>query len=879
MDQKIALLSLFHFLGQGQPVISDDEMRLLRVFLSHFLEEIMSEEDYWMIVNELENEGYITNNSKKSTWNIGREGSALAQSLGLVLLGETDYERLQRIVENYKQDPKGYPKKVNERLQRIQEEEKSSVAVADQSQIRAVGWKIKITHKYSELYVSHFKLHNKIMRNEEALDKELNDAMKGFMRTHKSPIIKSRDGNVLLLTTWCKVEKISLFNQELRPSHADTVKPKDVPYWNTQIVSMVIESRLQELGYTSVKQGRSFINYTDPQRANTDNMGCFIECDRLNIDYTELSDNHVFVWVESAVSPSKRVLDFLQESERDMTDEVELLDSLEGAKLRTLPYGFETTLKRIVPEVNIETDKVATTKFSFAEYWEKNYGITLAKKIQPILILEGSYDELHYPAEMVYVDRYSLEKVLGKSPNRKPRVENPEQRFKKVQQLFFDLKNLQNPPIDEYVAVDFSQFTPTLKDLHQIDAIKDVVKIRQPMLEFYGGAYGIDPCDIFTYGPVCGQKNLSVTHLIIPDKQSEKTAMPFIQGLNKAFRTNNFGNIRAGKDLVVIPYSIKDDLQNLETKIRNLGSVDSQNGIALAVIPDSNNKLYYSLKRLFPSRTKVPLQAITLSTYNDILHKHFRGFKQLCLKLLIKTLDEGQTIWTLANTAGLSKEKTLFIGIGFSRYPREGKVSKCAAVLHDAHGDRVSWKVFSTLQERTITKQWFDTLLLRVRDVIEREKPSRILFYRKGQMFPQELTAIEKSYINCSWLGGVRTAFVSLFDVGNYRFYMYDTRRKVYHNIPAGCGIILNEKEAFLSTSNYDARDLKQGTVVPIRLKIEIGNEKIVEILQEYHDLTYLNWLAPVTTAKHPLVITIAERFAELTREGVSAENLFYLDL
>jgi argonaute-like protein implicated in RNA metabolism and viral defense len=108
---------------------------------------------------------------------------------------------------------------------------------------------------------------------------------------------------------------------------------------------------------------------------------------------------------------------------------------------------------------------------------------------------------------------------------------------------------------------------------------------------------------------------------------------------------------------------------------------------------------------------------------------------------------------------------------------------------------------------------------------------------------------------------------------------MYDTRRKAYHNIPAGCGIILNEKEAFLSTSNYDARDLKQGTVVPVRLKIEIGNEKIVEILQEYHDLTYLNWLAPLTTAKHPLVITIAERFAELTREGVSAENLFYLDL
>ena len=89
----------------------------------------------------------------------------------------------------------------------------------------------------------------------------------------------------------------------------------------------------------------------------------------------------------------------------------------------------------------------------------------------------------------------------------------------------------------------------------------------------------------------------------------------------------------------------------------------------------------------------------------------------------------------------------------------------------------------------------------------------------------------------------------------------------------------MNNREAFLSTSNYDERDLKQGTVIPVRLKLEIGDDNIIDILKEYHDLTYLNWLAPETTAKHPLVVRIAERFAELTREGIPTESMFYLDL
>jgi argonaute-like protein implicated in RNA metabolism and viral defense len=115
-------------------------------------------------------------------------------------------------------------------------------------------------------------------------------------------------------------------------------------------------------------------------------------------------------------------------------------------------------------------------------------------------------------------------------------------------------------------------------------------------------------------------------------------------------------------------------------------------------------------------------------------------------------------------------------------------------------------------------------------------------------------------------------------DIGNFRFYLYDQAERKARNLPAGYGIIMNQEEAFLSTSNYDDRELRQGTVIPIQLRREIGDDDILDLLKEYHDLTYLNWPAPTTTGKYPLVVTIAERFAELMRENISAESLLYLD-
>ncbi|HJH27796.1 MAG TPA: hypothetical protein C5S37_13775 [Methanophagales archaeon] len=324
---------------------------------------------------------------------------------------------------------------------------------------------------------------------------------------------------------------------------------------------------------------------------------------------------------------------------------------------------------------------------------------------------------------MMFIDRYSLEKHIGKIKGRAPKYEDPKQRVEKVKNLFYGFKEVNENYLQQYLKIEPQKYCPTIEELWELGAFKNAIRISPPLLEFYRGSISLDPLDVFnpSYGPACGKKNLSLTHLILPNDTTESEISNFIESLQRMYESYKFGSIKKDEYLMVLRYNIDAGVQELENKIRNLDKVESGGSIGIAIIPDDSD-YYYSLKRLFPTKTDIPLQEIRYSNFKQIVSKSFRGSKFLCLKLVIKILKEGEAIWILANSAGLSKEKTLFIGIGFSRYPRVGKISKCAAVLHDSHGDRVSWRVFSTLQERTITKQWFNTLLLRIRDIVEKRK-------------------------------------------------------------------------------------------------------------------------------------------------------------
>lgn len=874
MDQKITLLAGFCAVStEGK--VSPDIVRDFRDILSLFSGEIIAEDEYLETIGELRDEKYIQESAGLVT--ITREGWALSESVFGRLVGQTNFENFHRMLADYKKEPKAYLNKISVNIKSLQSRHENKAKDESLSQCQAVGIVLGIEHKVDSLFLHRIKINSNLLRDDDALTKEINTSTHRFSKNTGFPIIATRrDPSELELISLVPVKNFRLFSEEIEIRDIRGIGRDRVYEWNKTVTAVYLEHALQSFGYIrSQWPGRNFVKFADYKLVDT-NVGCIRECPALETDIEEMTNGDVFVWLQSYVSPSKRLVDFIKESSSQYTSE-ELSDALGNLKLRSIPSGSELQVKSILLGKDMTQEHIPGMGLSYIQFWKEMYGVELGEKIQPIVIVEGKGTDYHYPAEMIFVDRYSLEKYQKKSIERQTRAESPKQRADKSKEFFRLLKKYQNPSWAQSVQIQPKECNPTLAYLQNGGAIERALRIHQPMLEFRSGAVSLDPSNIFKseYGAKCGQRAISLSHFFAPTSVPDNQIDTFLNGLQRTFSFAGFGRITKSPKVVITKFN-ENDKTDLENNIRTLDRLGNvSNHLGMIVIPDGHPELYFTAKRLVPSRIGVPIQAVQLSSFIEAQDDRFRGFRLLSLKILIKSLRRGEAIWTLSDNAGLLTERTLYVGIGYSAFPREGRVSKCAAVLHDSRGNKVSWKVFATVQTRTINKQWFDTLLHHIREVVESEKPERLMFYRTGTMFPVELDAINSSLIGCAWLKPIETCFVSILDAGNHRFFLSESHK----NLPAGYSVLLNAREGLISSSNYDDRELRQGTIIPVRLRLEFGNESILNVLKEYHDLTYLNWPAPYTTAKHPLLITIAERFAELTRENVSAENMFYLDL
>ena len=65
---------------------------------------------------------------------------------------------------------------------------------------------------------------------------------------------------------------------------------------------------------------------------------------------------------------------------------------------------------------------------------------------------------------------------------------------------------------------------------------------------------------------------------------------------------------------------------------------------------------------MFPVKTGTRLQIVKMSSFDKIISSNFTGMK-LTLNIFIKALKTNEAVWTLATSAGLSKEKSLLLGL------------------------------------------------------------------------------------------------------------------------------------------------------------------------------------------------------------------------
>lgn len=355
MDQKLSVLTSLYFHQFNNIQLTEEVVQDTKALLSLFVEEIISDEEYAQILDLLLEEKQLEKKGDK--WQVSRIGEALVNSINEKLLGQANVERLAEIIQSYAKNKREYLRNVNKQLNTLHERREQKVKDADAHLIRAVGILVSLNYKQEHLIENCFDLPPHMLRQEETLTSEINFAAKRLTQRTGLPIVTQRVENGFKFITFTELNSATLFGQELAPNLYIRVHRNEIKSWNNSVVSTHIEQCLQPLGYIrSSRLGRTYTNYQKAERVET-NVGILSESPSFKVDYTQLNDDQVFLWLDSYVSPSMRVLDFLEDNSAiDNTNQASTL--LQGLKLRVLPSGQEVEIQQVLSSRDLSTEQI-----------------------------------------------------------------------------------------------------------------------------------------------------------------------------------------------------------------------------------------------------------------------------------------------------------------------------------------------------------------------------------------------------------------------------------------------------------------------------------------------------------------------------------------
>jgi len=204
MDQKIALLAGFCAVADGGEVTSET-VRDLRDVLSLFAGEVVSDDDYQEIIVELKNESYIQQDGDTIT--VTREGQALSQSIFTRLVGQTNFENFNRMLADYRKGPEIYLKQISPNIKSLQDRYENKTKEEDLSKSQAVGIVLEIEHKNNDLFSHRIKIKSDLLRDDDALTKEINASAQRFTKNTGFPVIAiRRDVAELELISFARID-------------------------------------------------------------------------------------------------------------------------------------------------------------------------------------------------------------------------------------------------------------------------------------------------------------------------------------------------------------------------------------------------------------------------------------------------------------------------------------------------------------------------------------------------------------------------------------------------------------------------------------------------------------------------------------------------
>lgn len=386
-------------------------------------------------------------------------------------------------------------------------------------------------------------------------------------------------------------------------------------------------------------------------------------------------------------------------------------------------------------------------------------------------------------------------------------------------------------------------------------------QLNPPRLQFYSprqrGIGSTDPRALFTFGPFSGPRTVRLIGCLLPSDLDRERALQFIGKLGDAYASAGLGTLESGRCALL--YYGGSNVEETQAGLRSLPVLGSSPEVVLIIGRDGVGATYGHGKDLVAGIAYRPSQFCYLSTAVKVADGSYPTAKGLALQTYLKTLGRGETPWQLGET--VSKKRTLFVGIGYSRRLETGEEVSSHASLSLSEGVGITWKALGFSMR---PRRYFDPALaesfIRFLEVEAAHYPGleRIVVLRRGDVYPAEVNAI-KSKLHSAKIDW-KLDFVGLSE-SNIRIF-----RKVEppENPEAGLLFLLGENRCLLSVSALPNEEIPEGSVKLLELTRVIGSTPMSEIGREVYDQTFLCWGSPSKPPKVPLPLDLAEKVAEL---------------
>jgi hypothetical protein len=644
----------------------------------------------------------------------------------------------------------------------------------------------------------------------------------------------------------------------------------DIERITKAIIQDAILEIFRRLGYVRVGSGFSFINYNLMEKERS-KIGVIRYFQGYKIDVDIMKNGHkfqVFLWMDPIHKMIYTLFDHIEFLHSEGIREEEILNYLRKVKrIHVMPYdsiGIVESIENLSADVNQE--RIPEVDRTYFEFWKERHGIELREKSQALVKVRLGSQVFSYPCETLYIDKTDIHKSIGTAKELIPRTLLPTQRIDRL--TSFITKAFGHDVVKEGCELKFQPQLVSWESLITQGYCVGAWRISPPTLQFnhenQRDELTSDPRALFKYGPESNRKDIHVLSLMVPQHFRDIDINLFKDELNAAFNRHNFGRLSFDRTTITrISEGIEES--RLSKIIGLMPEGSDSNELAIVVLPLAERKLYLKVKKMIFDARKVPTQIIMENTFSRTIEGDYGVTRNIVLQIYTKLLKRNEAVWVLKEPCD-GNLSTLFIGIGFSATPFEHKRANSFAALCDARGRELDWEPIGIpfSEKKYIEANWFSGFLEYLCDKIRsRSNIKRVVVYRKGDIYENEINSIltvlreqqTKSLPGLDFVS-IKSDMIRIFQ-----------RSSAWSNPESGILLQLRDGSALMAISSQRGVEMKQGTVCLVRIKRVVGLSDILSIAKEYHDLAYLNWTAPITISKFPIVVNLAHKIAEMMKD------------